>query len=70
MLVSLTVSSPAASSTLCFECLGFEELPEQNQENEKTQADSATTHHAKVLAKVKERMLTWVFHLQCCLEKR
>jgi hypothetical protein len=32
---SLTVSSPTASSTLRFECLGFEELPEQNQESGK-----------------------------------
>jgi hypothetical protein len=31
-LCSLTVSSPAASLTLHFECLGFEELPKQNQE--------------------------------------
>jgi hypothetical protein len=30
-LFSLTVSSPAASLTSCFECLGFEELAEQNQ---------------------------------------
>jgi hypothetical protein len=28
MLCSLTESSPVASSTLRFECLGFEELPE------------------------------------------
>jgi hypothetical protein len=26
-LRSLTILSPTASSTLCFECLGFEELP-------------------------------------------
>jgi hypothetical protein len=30
-LCSLTVSSPATSSTLHFECLGFKELVEKNQ---------------------------------------
>jgi hypothetical protein len=69
MLCSLTVSSPATSLTLSFECLGFEELPEQNQENGKIQPNSATAHHAKVPAKIKERMLTWVSHLQHYLEK-
>jgi hypothetical protein len=56
MLCFLTVSSPAASSTLCFVCLGFEELPEQ--ENGKIQHNLVTAHRAKVLATVKERMLT------------
>jgi hypothetical protein len=34
-LCSLTVSSPATSSTIRFECLGFEELAEKNQEKRK-----------------------------------
>jgi hypothetical protein len=43
-LCSLTVSSPAASSTLHFECLGFEELAEKNQEKGRIQHNSATAN--------------------------
>jgi hypothetical protein len=39
-LFFLIVSSPAASSALCFECLGFEGLAEQNQEKGRIQQNS------------------------------
>jgi hypothetical protein len=40
-LCSLTVSSPIASTTLNFECLGFEELAKQNQEKGRIQQNLA-----------------------------
>jgi hypothetical protein len=43
-LCSLIVSSPAASLTFCFECLGFEELPEQSQEKGRCQQHSTTAN--------------------------
>jgi hypothetical protein len=43
-LCSLTVSSSTASSTLRFECLGFEELPEQSQEKGRCQQQLATAN--------------------------
>jgi hypothetical protein len=43
-LCSLKVSSPAASSTLRFECLGFEELAEKNPEKGRIYQNSATVN--------------------------
>jgi hypothetical protein len=43
-LCSLTVSSPTVSSTIRFDCLGIEELPEQSQEKGRCQQHSATAN--------------------------
>jgi hypothetical protein len=43
-LCSLIVSSSAASLTLHFRCLGFEELAEKNQEKGRIQENSATAN--------------------------
>jgi hypothetical protein len=55
MLCSLTVSSSVASSTLHFECLGFEELAEKNEEKGENSTKLSNCKLSKSTHKFKKR---------------